>query len=346
MGQQAKKKDNTIQYKEQEKITIADVAEALGISKSTVSRSISGKGRIGEETRQKVLKYIEENNYRPSAVAKGLAQSKTYNIGWVMPGDATVMDLPFFQRCMMGVSEVAASEDYDILLSMVFDNDCSQLERVIRNKKVDGIVLGRTLVNDPQTELLINSDIPFVVVGSSMDDRIIQVDNDHIGACKELTSILIMKGIRKLALIGGDSNHVVNKTRKEGFELALREENINIKDEYIYMDSENKTAIERAVDDILRHNIECIVCMDDRICNEVLAKLHKENISIPKDMKVASFYNSTILESNQPPITSLQYDPKVLGAVACRTLFDYIDGKEINKKQLLSYEVNLKGSTQ
>ena len=346
MGQQAKKKDNTIQYKEQEKITIADVAEALGISKSTVSRSISGKGRIGEETRQKVLKYIEENNYRPSAVAKGLAQSKTYNIGWVMPGDATVMDLPFFQRCMMGVSEVAASEDYDILLSMVFDNDCSQLERVIRNKKVDGIVLGRTLVNDPQTELLINSDIPFVVVGSSMDDRIIQVDNDHIGACKELTSILIMKGIRRLALIGGDSNHVVNKTRKEGFELALREENINIKDEYIYMDSENKTAIERAVDDILRHNIECIVCMDDRICNEVLAKLHKENISIPKDIKVASFYNSAILESNQPPITSLQYDPKVLGAVACRTLFDYIDGKEINKKQLLSYEVNLKGSTQ
>lgn len=339
-------KDNTIHYKEQDKITIADVAEALGISKSTVSRSISGKGRISDETRQKVLSYIEENNYRPSAVAKGLAQSKTYNIGWIMPGDATVMDLPFFQRCMMGVSEVAASEDYDILLSMVFDHDCSQLERIIRNKKVDGIVLGRTLVNDPRTDMLVNSDIPFVVVGSSMDERVIQIDNDHVGACKELTSILLMKGIHKLALIGGDSNHVVNRTRREGFELALKEKNIEVREEFIYMDADDKTTIDRVVDDILRHDIECIVCMDDRICIHVLNKLRKEGLIVPKDMKIASFYNSAVLESNQPPITSLQYDPKILGAVACRTLFDYIEGKDINRKQLLSYEVNLKGSTQ
>ena len=57
-------------------ITIADVAEALGVSKTTVSRAISGKGRIGKETRERVLAYIEENNYKPSIIAKGLAQSK------------------------------------------------------------------------------------------------------------------------------------------------------------------------------------------------------------------------------------------------------------------------------
>lgn len=345
MNHEPLKNNNTIQYKEQEKITIADVAEALGISKSTVSRSISGKGRIGEETRQKVLKYIEENNYRPSIVAKGLAQSKTYNIGLVIPGDAMVMDLPFFHRCMMGVGEVAASENYDILLSMVFDDDCSQLKRIICNKKVDGIILGRTLVNDPQAELLVNSDIPFVVVGSSMDERIIQIDNDHIRACKELTSILVSKGIEKLALIGGDSNHVVNRDRKKGFELALKEQRINIKEKYIYMDIKDNKAVEHAVDDILKHGMECIVCMDDRICNEVIGKLYKEKLHIPKDIKIASFYNSEILESYYPPITSLQYDPKILGAAACRTLFNYIDGKEIDKKQLLGYEVNIKGST-
>ena len=336
-------KKDTIKYKEQESITITDIAQALGISKSTVSRSISGKGRIGEDTRQKVLKYIEEKNYRPSSVAKGLAHSKTYNIGCVIPGDASVMDLPFFQQCLIGISETAAVENYDVLLAMVFDNDCSQLERIIRNRKVDGIILGRTLINDPRADILINSDIPFVVVGSSMDDRIIQVDNDHIGACKKLTSILIGKGIKKLALIGGDSNHVVNKTRKEGFEFALKEDNINIKNEY--MDCENKEDVEAAVDDILRQDIECIICMDDRICNEVLNKLHKENISIPEDIKIASFYSSIIIENSQPSITSLKYDPKILGMAACKTLFDYIDGKEIDKKQLLSYELNLRDST-
>ena len=59
-------------------------------------------------TRKRVLEYIKENHYRPNIVAKGLAKSKTYNIGWVMPGDSNITELPFFQRCMIGISEVAA----------------------------------------------------------------------------------------------------------------------------------------------------------------------------------------------------------------------------------------------
>ena len=66
-------------------ITIADVAEALGVSKTTVSRAISGKGRIGEATRERVLAYIEEHDYQPNVIAKGLAQSKTFNICVIMP---------------------------------------------------------------------------------------------------------------------------------------------------------------------------------------------------------------------------------------------------------------------
>ena len=68
-------------------LTIGDIAQALGVSKTTVSRAISGKGRIGEETRGKVLDYIEAHHYRPNVVAKGLAQNKTYNLGLVLPGD-------------------------------------------------------------------------------------------------------------------------------------------------------------------------------------------------------------------------------------------------------------------
>ena len=65
---------------EKKNITISDVADALGVSKATVSRAISGKGRIGDETRQRVLAYIEEHDYKPNVIAKGLAQSKTFNI--------------------------------------------------------------------------------------------------------------------------------------------------------------------------------------------------------------------------------------------------------------------------
>jgi DNA-binding LacI/PurR family transcriptional regulator len=332
--------------KGQSKITISDVAEALEVSKTTVSRAISGKGRISEDTRRRVMAYIKETHYRPNVVAKGLANSKTYNIGWVVPGDSRLADFPFFQRCMMGVSEVAASEDYDILLSQVFDHDMSQLKHVVKNRKVDGIVLGRTLVEDERIAFLMESGIPFVVIGSSTDERVIQIDNDHINACKELTSILLMKGIKRLALIGGEKNHVVNQMRQQGFAMGLKEQGVPVREELIYMDCESEEMINHAVEDSLNRHADCIVCMDDRICHHVLNKLHQDGVAIPDEVKIASFYNSVILESSQPPVTALCYDPKELGAVACRTLFDYIAGKEVAKRTLLGYEVVLKGSTQ
>ena len=332
--------------RERNNITIGDVAEALGVSKTTVSRAISGKGRIGAETTKRVLDYIKENDYRPNVVAKGLAKSKTYNIGWVMPGDSNVSDLPFFQRCMMGISEVAASGDYDILISMVFDRDISQLKSIVKNRKVDGIILGRTLVEDEGIKFLKKSDMPFVVIGSSVDDGVIQIDNDHVKACKELTAIVIMKGVRRLALIGGSTNHVVNLTRREGFEMGLMEQGVPVNQDLIYMDCETDSAVERAVDNCLRNRAECIITTDDRICHSVLEKLGRDGVRIPDELKVASFYSSIMLENNQPAITSLHYDPKELGIVACKTLFDYLAGKEVQKKVLLGYEVVLKGSTQ
>ncbi len=68
------------EQKNSSSITITDVADALGISKTTVSRAISGKGRIGADTRQKVMDYIEMYNYKPNIIAKSLANSRTYNI--------------------------------------------------------------------------------------------------------------------------------------------------------------------------------------------------------------------------------------------------------------------------
>ena len=330
----------------QEKITIADVANALGISKTTVSRAISGKGRISEETRKRVLDYIEKNNYRPSPTAKGLAESKTYNICWAMPGDSNVTSLPFFQRCMIGISDVAASKDYDILISMIYEDSNTQLKRIVNNRKVDGVILGRTLIKDDNVRFLKESGIPFVVIGSTSEKKVIQIDNDHIKACRELTSILVMKGTTRFALIGGSMEHVVNKTRKKGFEEGLKDQNIEIDPDNIFMNCEKETDVERAVEQALRNNVECLICMDDLICYEAIGKLHKENILIPDQIKIASFYNSQMLENVQPSITSLQYDPRELGAVAAKTLFDYIAGTDVEEKVLLSYEVLLKNSTQ
>ena len=327
-------------------ITIQDVADALGISKTTVSRAISGKGRIGEATRKRVLKYIEEHNYRPSPLAKGLAQSRTYNIGWVIPGDSESKSLPFFQRCMSGVLDVAAAADYDLLISMIYEGNISHLKRVVDNRKLDGLILARTMTEDECIRYLSGTGLPFVVIGSTDEEGVVQVDNDHVKACAELTSILLMKGVGKLALIGCGDGMVVTKSREEGFRKAFELQNKKVDEDLVFITGSEILDIEVAVEDALIKGAECIVCMDDFICSTALAKFKRDGVKVPEDVMIASFYNSPLLENNQPAITTLRYDPRGLGIMACQNLFKCIDGECVPEKSMLGYEVLLKESTQ
>lgn len=334
------------QSKENEKkITISDVAEALGVSKTTVSRAISGKGRIGSETRERVLSYIQEHNYKPNVLAKGLAQLKTYNIGVMLPEDYTVVDLPFFQTCLIGIGETAVSMDYDILLTMGRENDCAQLMRMVENHKVDGVVLMRTFTKDIHIEYLQAQGIPFVTVGSTNYQNVIQIDNDHQSACRELISILLMKKMNRIGLIGGVESHVVTQSRLRGYVEAHEMLGIPVDKNIIYVNVEKEIMIERAVEKLLEDGADCIVCLDDAVCIHVLNKLRKENIAVPQQMKVASFYDSSILENNLPSVTSLCFDARELGIVACKTLLELIEGNEVEQRTLLGYEVILKEST-
>lgn len=329
----------------EKKLTISDVAEALGVSKTTVSRAISGKGRIGKDTRERVLAYIEEHNYKPNVLAKGLAQLKTYNIGVMLPEDYTVVDLPFFQSCLIGIEETAISMDYDILLTMSRGMDCAQLIRMVENHKVDGVILMRTFTEDAHVEYLKSQNIPFVTVGSSNYQGVVQVDNDHRSACRELISILLMKNMKRIGLIGGIESHVVTQRRIQGYVDAHEQAHIPVNQEIMYVNIEKEVMIERAVEKILDEGVDCIVCMDDAVCIHVLNKLRKEKITIPDEMKVASFYDSSILRSNLPSITSLSFHARELGAEACKILMELIDGNKVELQTLLGYEVILKDST-
>lgn len=326
-------------------ITISDVAEALGVSKTTVSRAISGKGRIGEETRQKVLEYIKEHDYQPNVIAKSLAQSKTFNICVVMPGDYALVDLPFFQEAIMGIQEIAGMNEYDILLCICQENDITGLKRVIQNRKVDGVVLLRTFVNDPQIDFLLEKNIPFVAAGTSQNKKVKQIDHDHENACKELTSIILMKGMKKIALLGGNEHIYANQKRLKGVKNAYEEYGAVLESSNMYMNLDSRPFVDKAVEEVLDKEVECIVCMDDSICSQVLRKLREEHIKVPEQIKIASFYNSSVLENNIPSITSLSFDAKELGMVACKNLLGQINGDEVNDRTLLSYEVVLKEST-
>ena len=329
----------------EEKITIDDIARVLGISKTTVSRAISGKGRVGEETRKRVLEFIDAHNYKPNIMARALAQQKTYNIGVVWPDDYNAVDLPFFQRCMTGMSEVTGGYGYDIIVSLMAGGDLTGLKRIIDNHKVDGIILTRTLVDDKPARFLKSCGIPFVAVGSTDDPEIVSVDNDNFSACRELTSILIAKGMKRLALIGGSTNHVITWTRHRGFTAAFEEAGLQADPALVYLNVESTSKVGHILKELLREKIDGVICMDDNLAGEVISRCRDEHIHIPDDLRLASFYNSSILENAVPTVTSLNFNDKNLGAVAARMLIDLIDGTSVSCRVLNNYEVILKEST-
>ena len=333
---------------EDKNLTINDIADTLGVSKTTVSRAISGKGRIGEETRNRVLQYIEEHNYRPNVIAKGLAQSRTYNIGLVIPGDYNIVELPFFHNCMLGISKIASSMDYDVLVSIVTADDISRLQRIVINHKVDGFILTRTLVKDAPAEYLKETGIPFVVIGSTEDASVVRIDNDHQSACRELTSRLIAQGMERIALIGGNRNHMVNRYRMQGFLDACRylDGKGVRRGEYVFSDVEDMETVEKIVEKLLQEKIQCIISTDDHLCGCVLNILQQRKVRVPEQVKIASFYDSSFLENYMPSVTSIQFDIEELGKVTCKTLLAMIEGQKVPEQSLLGYQISMRESTQ
>ncbi|MDE7358938.1 MAG: LacI family transcriptional regulator [Lachnospiraceae bacterium] len=330
---------------EDRNLTIADIAQELGVSKTTVSRAMSGKGRIGEETRKRVQEYVEAHHYSPNVVAKGLAQNKTFNLGLVLPGDYHIVELPFFQKCMMGISRTASAAGYDVLLSMVTADKITQLKRAVTNRKIDGAILTRTLADDAPMRYLQENGVPFVAIGSTEDVHAVQIDNDHRGACRELTGRLLDDGIRSLALIGGREEYIVTRNRLRGFEAAFAERADWKGSRRIFLNIDDEREVEKIVDSLLEERVACIVCMDDFLCGCVLNVMQTKRIAVPEQMQVVSFYDSSMLANRIPSVTSIRFDVEELGRKACGLLLQMLEGEEVKGRTLLGYEVRMREST-
>ncbi|MDO4306054.1 MAG: LacI family DNA-binding transcriptional regulator [Eubacteriales bacterium] len=330
----------------EEKIyTIEDIANELGVSKTTVSRAISGKGRISRHTRERVLDFIELHDYRPNVIARGLAQSKTYNLAMIMPMDYTGSDAPFFKECTNGICEIASANNYDILISVMDGQDLSQIQRIVTNRKVDGIIISRSVARSEAQRYLLEKKIPFVVIGRSDLSGVQWVDNDNQESSKELTELMLMKGIKKLALLGGDQRHLVTKCRLKGFLEAHEAQGTAADKSLLFFDVDNYLKVQKSVEESLEAGADGIICMDDSIANMVLSCLREKGIHIPSQIKLASFYDSPQLEINTPTVTSLHFNTRELGKNACLSLLKQL-GEDIQQEEYpLNYQVILREST-
>lgn len=321
----------------QKKITIADIAKELGISKTTVSRSISGKGRISEKTKKIVLEYIEEKGYTPNVVARGLAVSRTYNIGVIMPEDRNLEEIPFFHECLNGIVRKAAEHLYDIIVCIVKGEDISQLKRIVSNQKVDGVILMRPLEQDPVVDYLHNEEIPFLVIGKK--EGTIQVDNAHEEACHALTSLLIKQGKKRIGLIGAGMEQCVTKQRYQGYCEAFQEWGLPIEKDMIYLGAVSDKEVGEFTSMLLKLHADCIIGMDDSFCRLIYRHIKKEQPNKEERVMVASFYDHEFPGEDVPYMLSIHCNVEEIGITSAKFMIDMIEGKAVPERTVLGYEI-------
>ncbi|SEA09320.1 transcriptional regulator, LacI family [Pseudobutyrivibrio sp. ACV-2] len=325
--------------------TLESIAKELGLSKTTVSRAISGKGRISEETRNKVNEYIKQINYRPSAVARSLAASRTFNVGLVVPADSALGEMPYFQTLMTGVCDRAMDFDYDVLIILADNEGISPLKHAVQNRKIDAVIVSRCERDSKVINFLKTANIPYIVVGNPMDKAVPYVDHDNEGAASRMIETLIDAGITRMALIGGGENINVTSSRLIGFKNGFKNKGLKVDEDLIFLNMHKSERLDSVLKTAMADGAECIVCMDDMLCNSVLNCLHNDGISVPEDVKLCSFYDSNLLSTSKPSITSLYFDAKKLGALCLETLMRNLDGESVASQIVTDFNIQMRDST-
>lgn len=330
-------------------LTIDDIARELGVSKTTISRAISGKGRIGAETRAKVLEYIEKCNYRPSAAAKGLAESRTYNLALVLPKVFIKLDLPFTRMSMSAICEEAFTHDYNVLVCLSTDDNPASLMRTLDNRKVDAVILSRTVENDVLVEVLTKRGIPFATMGSLPRSQHgiaeVEADHDQVGGCEAFSKVFLSGAKGKIAFVGNDMDYIVNQSRMTGFLRAIHEFGIPEEDIIFRTGVCGEPACSAVTDELLQLGVENILTMDDDLCRFTMNRLKEKHIRVPEQVQVASLYDSEQLENYIPAVSALQFDAAELGHAVCKELLCCLKGENYDPKPILGYKICLRNST-
>jgi DNA-binding LacI/PurR family transcriptional regulator len=206
------------------KLTLERVAQLAGVSRSTASRVINGQDGVRPEVRRRVLDVVELTGFVPHAAARSLAGQRSRILGLaIRETTEQVFSDPYFAGLVQGVSE--ACNDHDQTLSLFLFQSAAEHDqlpaRVLRTKLVDGLIVTATFADDPLLWQLIETGIPFVVVGEVSNPDIPTVDADNEGGARLAAEHLLAIGRRRIATVTGPMRSGAAATRRVAFERAL-----------------------------------------------------------------------------------------------------------------------------
>ncbi|MGQ2283152.1 catabolite control protein A [Apilactobacillus kunkeei] len=331
---------------EKQNVTIYDVARESGVSMATVSRVLNGNSNVRQATKEKVLKVIDDLDYRPNAVARGLASKKTTTVGVIIPD---VTD-GYFSSLARGIDDIATMYKYNIILANSDDNpdkEASVLNTLL-SKQVDGIIFMGNEINDDLRADFKRSDCPIVLAGSvDINNSVPSVNIDYADAVKNETERLIKNGNRRIAFASGSMKQDVNKEyRLKGYVSALQSSDISFDEKLVF---ETKGTYEDGydlADQLINDKITAAIATNDELAAGILNGMTDRGVSVPHEFELFTSNNTKLAKMMRPQLSSITQPLYDIGAVAMRLLTKIMNKEAIdNSYVVLGYEIVERDST-
>jgi LacI family transcriptional regulator len=313
-------------------VTIKDIARELGISPSTVSRALKDHPDISAETKKAVNELADRLNYQPNIVALSLRQKKTNTIGVVIPEIVNT----FFSTVISGIEDVAYEGGYSVILAQ--SNESYQREvtdmKALFNSRVDGMLLSlsRETTNFDHIESIISKGVPIVLYDRFYNNPNMSkvIVDDYVGA-KEAVLHLIDQGCKRIAHLEGAPNLIISKDRLKGYQDALSESNLEIRENYTVVCPNNSFEEgQRAAQKLLSLSVppDAIFASNDPMAMGAILAIKEKGLRIPEDVAVVGFSNYFFAQITDPSLTSVDQPGFEMGQEAARLLIRQIELKD------------------
>ncbi|MEN0052811.1 MAG: LacI family DNA-binding transcriptional regulator [Mucilaginibacter sp.] len=316
-----------------ESYTIKDIAKALGLSTSTVSRALNGSYEIGAETKKLVLEYAEKVNYRPNPIALSLKEQKSHSIGVVVCEVAN----DYFSQAINGIESIAYNRGYHVIITQThesFDRESTNVKHLL-SRHVDGLLvsLSAETADTSQYKYLHDKGFPIVFF-----DRVAADVNTHkiiannFKGSFDATELLIKAGFTKIAHLTNSNNLLISRERFDGFKAALDKHQLDFKPGYLKHCNHGgmiQDEVELAVKELLNmdEHPDAIFIASDRLTISCMHILKRLGIKIPQDIGIAGFTNSDVAELFDPPLTVIRQPAFQIGQMATEMLIKTIESK-------------------
>ena len=320
-------------------VTIRDIAQATGVSATTVSNVIHGKNnRVSAETIQSINNAIKQLGYVPNMSARSLVSSSSKVIGFVnhviTRTDANVMDDPFHSSAIGAIEMALLENGYSLMLRTV--ETAEELVTFLQNWNMDGLFF-TGIFKDKFFDSVAGLHIPVVLIDSYVrTSQFCNVGLEDFTGSYNATRHLIEKGHRHIAFASPNiKDGGVLQERFLGYKAALAEASIPFDKSLIFQQEMDIASCKLACDDIVKHpEITGIVVSADIMAAGIMAGLKSKGVRIPDDISIVGFDDINIAQLVSPPLTTIRQDMNLKGRLAVDFMLQLLSGKPLETKEI------------